>query len=169
MKLERELDKDEILERYLNTIYFGRGAYGVGAASRAYFGKDVRDIGVPGGVLPRRADPLARVGRRPGRPHGGHPPAGAPCSPRCARRATSPPRRRRTSAPWAFELRHRSPGPPRSCSCVDELAGDRRRVLHRGGRASRSPSSYGEDMLYGGGLRIYTTLDRDMQEAASTP
>ena len=35
VKLERELDKDEILERYLNTIYFGRGAYGVGAATRA--------------------------------------------------------------------------------------------------------------------------------------
>ena len=29
VKLERELSKDEILERYLNTIYFGRGAYGV--------------------------------------------------------------------------------------------------------------------------------------------
>src|SRR3546814_16383284 len=33
VKLERELEKDEILERYLNTIYFGRGAYGVGARS----------------------------------------------------------------------------------------------------------------------------------------
>src|SRR5690606_37000435 len=34
----------EILEGYLNTIYFGRGAYGVQAASQAYFGKDVKDI-----------------------------------------------------------------------------------------------------------------------------
>ena len=55
VKLERELEKEEILERYLNTIYFGRGAYGVGAATRAYFGKDVRDIGLLGGGLPRRA------------------------------------------------------------------------------------------------------------------
>src|SRR3546814_19096853 len=31
VKPERELEKDEILERYLNTIYFGRGAYGGGA------------------------------------------------------------------------------------------------------------------------------------------
>ena len=38
VKLERELPKQEILTRYLNTIYFGRGAYGVEAASRAYFG-----------------------------------------------------------------------------------------------------------------------------------
>jgi penicillin-binding protein 1A len=46
IKVERKLDKREILERYLNTIYFGRGAYGVEAASRAYFGKDVADVGL---------------------------------------------------------------------------------------------------------------------------
>ncbi|HEX9968874.1 MAG TPA: transglycosylase domain-containing protein, partial [Acidimicrobiales bacterium] len=44
VKIERKLDKRQILERYLNTIYFGRGAYGVQAASRAYFGKDVKDV-----------------------------------------------------------------------------------------------------------------------------
>jgi len=38
VKLERETSKEEILEGYLNTIYFGRGAYGVGAAARAWFG-----------------------------------------------------------------------------------------------------------------------------------
>jgi len=41
VRLERELSKNQILERYLNTIYFGRGAYGVEAASQAYFGRDV--------------------------------------------------------------------------------------------------------------------------------
>ncbi len=35
--------KDEILERYLNSVYFGRGAYGIQAASRAYFGREIRD------------------------------------------------------------------------------------------------------------------------------
>ena len=38
VKLERPRTKDEILERYLNTIYFGRGAYGIAAAAHAYFG-----------------------------------------------------------------------------------------------------------------------------------
>ena len=47
VKLERELPKREILTRYLNTIYFGRGAYGVEAASRAYFGKSVGQLTLP--------------------------------------------------------------------------------------------------------------------------
>ncbi|WP_255658174.1 transglycosylase domain-containing protein [Actinoplanes sp. L3-i22] len=38
VNLERELSKDEILDRYLNTIYYGRGAYGIAAAAHAYFG-----------------------------------------------------------------------------------------------------------------------------------
>lgn len=42
--LERELSKDQILELYLNTIYFGKDAYGVQAASKVYFDKDVKDL-----------------------------------------------------------------------------------------------------------------------------
>ncbi|MET0496495.1 MAG: transglycosylase domain-containing protein [Actinoplanes sp.] len=38
VKLERKLSKDQILERYLNTIYYGRNAYGIAAAAYAYFG-----------------------------------------------------------------------------------------------------------------------------------
>ena len=41
IEIERYYTKDEILERYLNLVYFGAGAYGVQAASHAYFGKDV--------------------------------------------------------------------------------------------------------------------------------
>lgn len=44
IKLERTFDKREILTRYLNEVYFGRGAYGVEAASRAYFGIGVKDL-----------------------------------------------------------------------------------------------------------------------------
>ena len=42
--VERRLSKDEILERYLNTIYFGRGAYGIETAAKAYFGKDASQL-----------------------------------------------------------------------------------------------------------------------------
>lgn len=41
LQLERQYTKQEILEMYLNQIYFGQGAYGVQAAAQTYFGKDV--------------------------------------------------------------------------------------------------------------------------------
>jgi len=44
IKMERHYTKDEILEAYLNQIYFGHGAYGVQAASQTYFGKDVSEL-----------------------------------------------------------------------------------------------------------------------------
>ncbi|MBN2653506.1 MAG: PBP1A family penicillin-binding protein [Nitrospirae bacterium] len=44
IKLEKELTKNEILELYLNKIYFGHGAHGVEMASKVYFGKSVRNI-----------------------------------------------------------------------------------------------------------------------------
>jgi membrane peptidoglycan carboxypeptidase len=48
IKINQKLSKDEILTRYLNTIYLGDGAYGVQAAARAYFGpdQDVKDLTV---------------------------------------------------------------------------------------------------------------------------
>jgi penicillin-binding protein 1A len=46
-QLERHWDKDKILSEYLNTIYFGNGAYGVEAAARTYFGWNHPGCGVP--------------------------------------------------------------------------------------------------------------------------
>ncbi len=43
-EIERNFTKDEILEMYLNEIYFGSGAYGVKAATRRYFGKDISEL-----------------------------------------------------------------------------------------------------------------------------
>jgi penicillin-binding protein 1A len=45
-RLEQTLAKEQILELYLNQIYFGHGRYGVQEASRFYFGKDVEKIGL---------------------------------------------------------------------------------------------------------------------------
>ncbi len=42
--IERNLSKDEIMEKYLNKIYFGHGAYGIEAASRRYFDKNVSEL-----------------------------------------------------------------------------------------------------------------------------
>ncbi len=64
VKISREKTKDEILENYLNTIYFGRGAYGIQAAAQAYFNKPVSDLTVSEGAMlagviqsPSRWDP----------------------------------------------------------------------------------------------------------------
>ncbi|HUG86412.1 MAG TPA: biosynthetic peptidoglycan transglycosylase, partial [Euzebya sp.] len=68
IKLERTYTKDEILERYLNVVYFGRGAYGIQAAAQAYFGVDASQLSlaqsaVLAGVLPAPSlyDPLVDI------------------------------------------------------------------------------------------------------------
>jgi penicillin-binding protein 1A len=44
VKLERKFSKDQILEFYMNTVYFGRGAYGIDAAARTYFKQKVENL-----------------------------------------------------------------------------------------------------------------------------
>ncbi len=47
IRLEDQMEKDEILELYLNTVYFGAGAYGVQAAAEVYFGVDASELDYP--------------------------------------------------------------------------------------------------------------------------
>ena len=65
LRLEEELGKDGILERYLNTVYFGAGAYGARAAAERFFGKPVGDLDIAEAALlagliasPERFDPF---------------------------------------------------------------------------------------------------------------
>jgi membrane peptidoglycan carboxypeptidase len=60
IKLENQLSKDEILEDYLNSIYFGRGAYGVETGAQVYFGHGVDSISVAESAI------LASILRSPG-------------------------------------------------------------------------------------------------------
>lgn len=74
-KLEQDFSKDEILERYLNTVYFGEGAYGLKAATEQFFRKRVQDLTVADSALlaglikapesfnPRRAPDRAQTRR----------------------------------------------------------------------------------------------------------
>ncbi len=50
VKIDQQQGKDQILENYLNTIYYGRGAYGIQTASKAYFNKDVSQLSVAEGA-----------------------------------------------------------------------------------------------------------------------
>lgn len=51
LKLERVMRKDQILEVYLNTVYFGHGAYGIEAAANVYFGKTAGELTLAEGAL----------------------------------------------------------------------------------------------------------------------
>lgn len=61
LAIEKELSKDEILERYLNIAYFGNGVYGIGTAASFYFAKPSKDLTVEEGAL------LAGIVQSPGR------------------------------------------------------------------------------------------------------
>jgi membrane peptidoglycan carboxypeptidase len=50
-KMSNEWSKDQVLQAYLNIIYFGRGAYGIAAASKAYFNKPVEQLTIADGAL----------------------------------------------------------------------------------------------------------------------
>ena len=60
IKLENQLTKDEIFENYLNTIYFGRGAYGVETGAQVYFGRSADQLTIS------QAAVLASILRSPG-------------------------------------------------------------------------------------------------------
>jgi membrane peptidoglycan carboxypeptidase len=51
LKVSREMSKQQVLEGYLNTVYFGRGTSGIEMASRAWFGKDVDQLSVAEGAV----------------------------------------------------------------------------------------------------------------------
>jgi penicillin-binding protein 1A len=65
VKLERKFSKDQILEFYLNTVYFGRGAYGIDAAARAYFSVPGKKTVTADDLTPGRSALLASVIRSP--------------------------------------------------------------------------------------------------------
>jgi 1A family penicillin-binding protein len=151
-ELENRYSKDRLLELYLNQIYLGHGAYGVEAASRTFFGQSVQDLSLPQAAL------LAALPRAPGsyspfehpdlarrrRAHvlarmveQGH------LKPSEAKRAGEtplgliPPERRRTSGQYFLEYLEKS-----------------------------LEAKLGSDLLYKGGLSVYTTLSPEIQRIA---
>jgi len=97
--LERKHSKDQILELYLNRVYFGSGAYGVEAAAQRYFGKSAKSVTLAEAAM------LAGLVKSPSRlapnrnPEGAEKPAPRPCSARWRTPASSPPSRPRQRSP----------------------------------------------------------------------
>ncbi|MCD6520169.1 MAG: penicillin-binding protein 1C [Anaerolineae bacterium] len=150
-EVTRRYSKEEILEIYLNEVYFGNLAYGVGTAAETYFGKPVSELSLAEAALlagliqsPVTYDPYT------------HPQAAL------ARRNT------------VLELMHKNGFITRK-----EMLAAQAEPLHLAPRkiTMEAPHMvmyvreqlerlYGTEMLYRGGLQVYTTLDLDLQHLA---
>ncbi len=161
LRLEEGLQKEEILERYLNTVYFGHGAYGIATAAHRYFGKPVSDLTVGEGAL------LAGMIRAPS----ANDPFADP-APAVERRGIVLTKMvelgwldRATASEAAVEsvtLRPAATGPsPGSAYFVEEV---KRRLLDDTGLGATYDERY--DALFRQGLAIHTTLDPLAQTAA---
>lgn len=151
-QIERRFSKEEILQMYLNQIYFGESAHGAGEAARVYFGKDVSQLTLPESAL------LAGLIQLPGK---------------------YSPFRNAPLAKWRRSivlLRMQEEG---YISKAEREAANNEplpavKPLYA---ATQAPyfaeyvrqyleGKYGVNMLYQGGLKVHTTLDLDAQRVA---
>jgi membrane peptidoglycan carboxypeptidase len=173
IKVEQELSKEEILERYLNTAYLGRGAYGIAAAARTYFGHSLSEVDVP------EAAYLAGLLRSPEDGDAVRDPEEAT-------------RRRHTVLQAMFEEGYIGQAEFDSADAEEWVVATRadggdgtimpRRVDNRFGSVRTNDFGmeyyrdfvyeqlralgYTDDQIYTGGLRIYTALDMHAQQLA---
>ena len=152
-RIEKEFSKDEILELYLNKVYFGAGLYGAEAAALGYFGKPAADLDIAQAAL------LAGLVKSPS--------AYAP---------TTDLARAIARRNLVLKVMHDSG------TITDEeyeKAVQQRVVLEDSLRRAEAYGQYfkeavrrelverfGHELVYEGGLRVYTTIDLEMQKAA---
>jgi len=152
LKMEQILSKEQILELYLNQIYFGHGAYGVQAAAQTYFGKDVAHV------------TLAEAAYLSGLPKG---PSGY--SPYYHPEAAT----RRHALVLKRMVEERFISADEADRALEEVV-----LFKRLTRDEPAPhfvenvrlklmAAYGEQMVYKGGLQVYTTLSLVDQQAAT--
>jgi penicillin-binding protein 1A len=151
---EKEHPKDEILEQYLNTVYFGANAYGAEAAAETYFNKKASDLTLSESAL------LAGIINLPGV----YDPFADPKSAKS---------RRNVVLDRMLEYGHIS-RKVHDGAVASKLDVSRGRVQYQNDNEyflnavrKEIAEEYGDDMVYEGGLEIYTTLDPDLQAMAN--
>ena len=151
-RLEQKYSKDQILEMYLNTIYFGHGSYGVQTAAQTYFGKPVGQLTVAEAAM------LAGVIKSPARYSPYLDPAAAQ-----GRRDTVLGQMRDQGYidATAYQAAVASPVKTTGLKRASKIAPYFVEYLKQ-----QLVTLYGEDMVYRGGLQVTTTLDLGMQKAA---
>ncbi len=175
-QLERHWDKDKILTEYLNTIYFGEGAYGIEAAARTYFGKELARAGTPCGgsgedpcakeLTPPQAAMLAGIIASP-----------SAFSPRANPQAATDRRnlvlKNMLEQGDITQEEYDGTDPPQGINTPVPAASD----IQRPTDDSLSPyftswlrqqvvDLYGAGRAFGAGYQIHSSLDLDMQNAA---
>jgi penicillin-binding protein 1A len=160
IRLASTESKREILQNYLNTIYWGRGAYGVEAAAVAYFGKNVGQLGLPEASL------LAGLIREPTTADPTHDPELARANQTDTLKAMV--RDKHITATEAARVE----AVPFSSYVISPSAANSNRSGVPGDAYFISAvrqeliAKYGEQMVDGGGLRVTTTLDPALQAEA---
>ena len=156
LQLERQYTKNEILELYINQIYFGQGAYGVQAAAQLYFGKDAEDLTLPECAM------LAGIPKSPNY-----------YSPLNNLKASN--LRKETVLAQMEKY-----GYINAATATKARKEEIKLVKHTNKEKDTTASyfidyvtqqlidKYGADAVYKEGLKIYTTIDLDMQRAAET-
>lgn len=150
-KMEAVTGKEQILETYLNQIYFGQGAYGVASAAQSYFGKDLAKLTLAEAAF------LAGLPKSPSR-----------FSPFTAYERA---KKRQEHVLARMQEAGFITAAEREAAVTEPL------VFHRPSNEHLAPyfveyvrqalvAKYGETMVYKGGLQVYTTLNVAMQKAA---
>lgn len=153
IQIERKYSKEEILETFLNEIYFGHSAYGVEAAAQTYFGKSISEVTLPEAAF------LAGVINGPGY-----------FSPHYDMEAAV--RRRNIVLNRMAELGYITQEEAEEAKAtpleVIELQPRRREASYFVEYILQTYliPKFGDQQVYAGGLRVYTTLDLDLQRAA---
>ena len=156
MRLEKLFPKDKILELYLNTINFGRGAWGAETAARTYFDKSAKDLDLAQSAI------LAGLIANPGRYN--------PLS------SISNAKARQNYVLGRMETLGWITPEQRDAAYNEELEfRTRKNQIEEYNRAPYFVShllfndllpKYGKDEVYSGGMQIYTTLDVNLQDKA---
>jgi penicillin-binding protein 1A len=152
---EEEHSKEEILEQYLNTVYFGANAYGAEAAAKTYFNKRAEDLTLSESAL------LAGIINLPGI----YDPF---VDPETAKKRRNVVLDRMLDYGSITKKEHDE-------AVKADLVLSRGRVEHENDNEyflnavrKELADEYGDEMVYEGGLEIHTTLDPDLQEMANT-
>lgn len=182
LRLEKEHTKDEILERYLNTIYLGNNTYGIQAAAEVYFGKRVEDLTLVEGTFlagliqaPSTYDPIRKPEQSRRRfaqvlqsvvDVGLMPQTEADAIIGCLQPFDTDEMRTRCEGSWQIPEIVR--GIPEKTIVRTHFSEEVKSYLLN--RSNILGETYREryNRLFRGGLRVYTTLDPTVQLAAET-